>query len=184
MKFIGLCGPEGAGKSTVAKMIRDSGPGAEIVPFAAPLKRMIAALGVPHESIYGDKAAKELPLAVLGGATARHAMQTLGTEWGRRHMGDSFWLNAWIHAVYSSKARLVVADDVRFYNEAQAILDLGGEIICVVRSVDDYERRPKHASEDFAALPATHRIVNDGTPQQLRDKLNACLRGELAWLAA
>jgi hypothetical protein len=56
------------------------------VRFAGPLKAMMAALGCTNAEIDGDR--KEVPCDLLGGKSPRWAMQTLGTEWGRKLIGD------------------------------------------------------------------------------------------------
>ena len=162
--LIGLTGLAGSGKSSVAGILRRR-YGGRVVPFASPLKKMLAALGVPKACLYG--ADKERPLDLLRGHTARHAMQTLGTEWGRGLIGDDFWLCAWADAVSAvpRDVLVVVADDVRFANEAECIRDNGGLVLRVVRP-SGRSTAGGHASEtgDFAADAM---ILNNGTKQQL-----------------
>lgn len=152
-----------------------------MLPFAAPLKRMLASLGVDDRHLYGTPADKEQPLDLLCGRSARSALQTLGTEWGRNLIGDDLWLRAWLHAVEteSDPGDVIVADDVRFANEAETIIERGGLVLCVVRSVADFDRIPKHASEDFAALPFHHVIVNAGSLYGFERALE--YRVECAW---
>lgn len=169
MQAIGLCGPEGAGKSAAAKMLADRG--LTVLPLAAPLKRMLAAIGLPPESLYGTPDQKATPLAALCGHSARHAMQTLGTEWGRKCIGENFWCDAW--RALAAQHAAVVADDVRFQNEVAAVRGLGGKVICIVRHKDDFKRIPRHPSENFQALQYDTIIVNDGTLADLERKLVA-----------
>lgn len=182
MQVIGLCGPAGAGKSTVATLLM--GQGFEVVPFAKPLKDMLRALGIPEACLTGTPEQKESPLDLFGGKSARHAMQTLGTEWGRNCIAPDFWARAWSaqvsgrrHARYewSIGAENIVADDVRFPQEAEVIQKLRGRVICVVRSMADFNVTPKHPSENFAALKPDRIIVNNGTVTDLETKLLAAL---------
>lgn len=146
-----------------------------MLPFAAPLKRMLASLGVPDRNLYGTPAEKLEPLDVLGGKSARHALQTLGTEWGRDCMDADFWVRAWEHALETECDRddVIVADDVRFHTESEAIEKRGGLLICIVRGNDDFMRIPRHASEDFAALaPFTDIVVNDSSLFALERRLD------------
>lgn len=170
--IIGLCGPEGAGKSTVAKLLR-SMYGCDIKPLAGPLKRMLLAMGVPKRNLYGSTADKAEPLDILRGKSAREAMQLLGTEWGRQMISNDLWLNAWRSSL--GEEPHVIADDVRFSGEAQAIHDLGGVLICIVRSMDDFNRIPRHASEAFGSLQYDALVINDGTKKQLASNLQASL---------
>lgn len=126
---------------------------------------MLASLGVPDRNLYGSLDDKMQPLDMLGGKSARYALQTLGTEWGRELMDSNFWVRAWEHTLEAEADTddIIVADDVRFHTEAEAIEKRGGLLICIVKSMGDFNRVPKHASEDFAALPYHYRLVNDAS---------------------
>jgi len=123
---IGLKGKIGAGKSTAAEYFIERGY--KLIKVADPLKNMLRALGLSEEQIEGER--KGEPSILLSGATPRHAMQTLGTEWGRGIHPD-FWVNLWRHEAI--KHPLVVVDDCRFKNEALAIHDLCGVVIEIRR---------------------------------------------------
>lgn len=175
-KVIGIVGPEGAGKTTCAAILEGQF-GYTRLPFAEPLKRMILSLGVHERHVYGTPENKEAPLEIFGGKSARWAMQTLGTEWGRECIGHGFWGDVW--EAKAATAGLVVADDVRFPNEAERVRKLGGVILCVVRRHEDFWRKPKHASEDFASVPRDALIVNEGTIADLARHIEAAVSGQL-----
>lgn len=126
--LIGLCGRAGSGKTEAAKIIQDR-YGYQRIRFAAPLKNMLKALGLTHEEVDGRM--KEAPCKLLGGRTPRWAMQALGTEWGRELIDDDIWVRAWKNNLTDPDS--TVADDVRYWNEAKAIRDLGGRVIKIVR---------------------------------------------------
>lgn len=135
---------------------------------------MLASLGVDDRHLYGSPEDKTRPLDLLCGRSARYALQQLGTEWGRNLIGEDLWLNAWQHALETEcdTDDVVVADDIRFANEVNAIEDRGGLLICIVRGQSDFERIPRHASEDFAALgPFNAIIVNAGSLFALERRL-------------
>jgi len=74
--------------------------------------------GIEDEYIDGDK--KEVPHPLLCGMTTRHAMQTLGTEWGRKLIGKDLWvlqLQRRLEKLVDAGVRTIVVDDLRFMNE-------------------------------------------------------------------
>jgi hypothetical protein len=111
----------GAGKTTVANSLIKKGffP----IKFAGCLKNMLRTClvyqGVAHNiierMIEGDL--KETPSEYLLGKTPRHAMQTLGTEWGRDLIGKNMWLNTTQMRINSNPLQSIVIDDLRFPNE-------------------------------------------------------------------
>lgn len=151
---IGLCGPAGSGKSTIAREIAVRAASSvdgdiAVFPFAGPMKSMIKVLGVPFSGLYGTQEQRMEPQERLNGKSARHALQTLGTEWGRNCMGEDFWVRAWESSI--AGYALAIADDVRFGNEASRILEKkngyvfrlsGRESVSIV----------KHSSEDGVDL--------------------------------
>lgn len=173
--IIGLCGPMGAGKTTVGKLLRGRHSKPVNAPFAAPLKSMMSALGVPHSNVHGTQDDKEAPLDILDGHSARHAMQTLGTEWGRNCISPNLWVLAWRNEVGRSigiGADIIVADDVRFENEVQAIKDMGGLVIRVVRTMGEAQMNAEgryfsHASEQHHCLSYDYTMVNDASLSDL-----------------
>lgn len=174
--LIGLASPVmGSGKSTIANHLRRRF-GFHRLGFAWPLKSMFRALlkeldvdpGLREAVTFGDK--KEAPLAALDGKTGRHAMQTLGTEWGRKCMGEDFWVNITMRKAETIRfdtRRPVVIDDVRFPNEFEAIQAAGGHMLFVDRP-DAGQDVTGHASEgalDGLLFDAV--ITNDGTLSEL-----------------
>ncbi|HLL29007.1 MAG TPA: hypothetical protein VKT73_15325 [Xanthobacteraceae bacterium] len=154
---IGITGKIGAGKSTAAVEFEELGFAR--VRFAAPFKNMMRALGLNDEEIEGSL--KETPCALLGGRTPRHAMQTLGSEWGRDMIHPDLWINAWKRSCQMLPSKLhVVAEDCRFENEARAIKAAGGFIL----RIDRPELFPKssHPSE-LMNFPADYTIQNFGS---------------------
>jgi hypothetical protein len=99
------------------------------VRLAEPIKRMARALGLTHDQVDGPL--KEVPLDELCGKTPRYVMQTLGTEWGRRTIGEDIWVRVAEKEIrrLMSNGVSVVVDDVRFPDEAAMIKKLGGAMV-------------------------------------------------------
>ena len=130
--LIVLTGAAGSGKSTVASALAGM-YGAKVVKFASPLKAMLRAIGLTDAHIEGEL--KEKPCDLLGGQTPRHAMQTLGTEWGRALISNDIWVEAWTREVLAVLADggCVIVDDCRFENELDAALSMGGYVLRLER---------------------------------------------------
>lgn len=158
--IIGLSGYAGSGKTTIANALL-YGHGYERRKFATPLKKMLRALleaqgadtKTVERMIEGDL--KEKPSPLLNGRTPRHAMQTLGTEWGRGQICENLWSDVATRDL-SPQSR-VVFDDVRFENEAAAIRAFGGIVVRLARP--GVAAVNGHTSENLPWADAD--IVND-----------------------
>ena len=119
-----LTGPAGSGKSAVARWMQTHGY--TVLRFADPLKEMLRAFGLGQNHTDGEW--KEIPCDRLCGKTPRHAMQTLGTEWGRNLIGPDIWTRAWQRRVSTALGNIVV-DDCRFPNEVEAAREIGNTTV-------------------------------------------------------
>jgi cytidylate kinase len=178
-RLVALTGPAGSGKSTVARALAQhsrtyfNGHPVYRHRVAGPLKAMLRTLGLTEEQV--DGADKEKPCALLGGKTPRHAMQTLGTEWGRGCIDPGLWLRATMLVVERDliAGHTAVIDDLRFDNEAEAVHALGGMVVQLRR--DGVQVTSEHASEAGLAAHHVHYLIsNNATPQ-------AAAR-DIAWL--
>jgi hypothetical protein len=127
--LIGITGKKNAGKSTVASRLMHT-HGFSAISFADPMKEALAAMfGVPID-VFCRQDLKETPLPELLGNTPRHLMQTLGTDWARVCVSPTMWVDIMTLRLTRRQPgwRTLVVPDVRFDNEARAILDLGGVI--------------------------------------------------------
>ncbi|MDX2187788.1 MAG: hypothetical protein SFV32_12705 [Opitutaceae bacterium] len=127
-QLIAFSGPMGVGKTTAAQYLVDN-YGYTRMSFADPLREMLRVLGLTDEDF--SQEGKRRPHPALSGKTPREALQTLGTEWGRNHIGPDIWCEAAIRRAYHAVqlGQCVVFDDCRFDNEAQAVLRMCGVVI-------------------------------------------------------
>jgi hypothetical protein len=102
----------------------------------------------------------------------------MGTEWGRDSIHPEIWVRiAMERAVpHLATGRGVVVTDVRFDNEAQAIINAGGEVWKVTRA--DWRcldaSTADHKSEAGVSEHLIARIIdNSGSLDDLRGQLNA-----------
>jgi hypothetical protein len=119
---IALCGPAGAGKTTAADYLIEK-YGAVRYSFAQPLKEMVKrALDFTDEQVYGTQEQKEA-IDPRYGHSPRWFLQRIGTEGCRAVFGDDFWTKQCVDMIWRQNRRLAVIDDMRFLNEANAVLD-------------------------------------------------------------
>lgn len=182
IRVVGFCGLAGSGKTTAARLLEQD-HGFTRVAFAGPIKAMAGALGMTLSELAGDL--KEKPQDWLCGKTPRQFMQLLGTEFGRHLIGPDFWVRCWRRAVdravLDSLADMtglpkIVADDVRFANEAAAIRSLGGVVIRLDRPGAGSASGADHASERVD-IRADVVIDNSGDEAALARALQQVLGG-------
>lgn len=167
--IIGITGRKRAGKDVLAEGLaqhfqlkRDS--------FADPLRQLVASLiGV---TVAEMEHIKEAPLDFLDGQhSPRTMMQTLGTEWGREMIHSELWVRSLFTRAPASG---VVISDVRFDNEAQAVLDRGGVILRVSRpgqAEDDAHASEAGVSDQLVTLD----LINNASREALIQRAIRCL---------
>jgi hypothetical protein len=186
MVVIGLVGLKQSGKSTVANYLVQRHRFAR-GKFAGALKHMMRAFllyrGVGEAQIErmveGDL--KEVPTPFLNGRTPRHAMQTLGTEWGRDCIHPDLWIDTETEHLGRDLTSRVLFEDVRFSNEVTAIRRLGGRILQVVRP--GQSATDGHVSEQLQVQPDLA-LRNDGAICDLHFKIDRLLWGAVGERAA
>lgn len=161
--LVGLCGPAGCGKSTVGNVMEREFLFTQHA-FAAPIKRGLNAMFHWEMQQWDNRAWKESTIDWIG-KSPRQLIQTLGTEWGRDLIAPDLWIRIamrrWGEVRASHSPRMVITD-VRFDNEAQAIIDAGGSIWRVER--EQVTPVTGHVTEKgISPVLVTGRIRNQGT---------------------
>lgn len=174
MKLLAFTGKAGAGKSTALECLKDL----QYHPLA--LKKLASPLYDMQEMIYARiKPIYERPVNFT---KDRFLLQFLGTEWARKTISDTIWVDLWkqeIERFYKASNNLevepiFVCDDVRFDNEAEAVKSLGGHIIQIVSNAERIEVQgiPNHASENGVDLKYIDYIIeNNGSIDDLKQSL-------------
>ena len=122
---IGLTGPAGSGKDTIANYMC-SVHGFTKISFAGPLKSAISSLFTISPGIWEDRVLKEEVIEEWG-KSPRELAQWLGTDILRKHIDDEIFIKTTRRAIRDLDK--VVVSDVRFDNEARMIInDFEGEI--------------------------------------------------------
>jgi hypothetical protein len=157
--LVGIAGPARAGKGEAANALIYAKGFVEF-SFAAPMRQFVIDLLGLKGGLRELDSIKDIPHPLLKGKTPRFAMQTLGTEWGRKTISDSLWVDVCIQKAL--RTQHAVISDVRFNNEAEAILENGGFIIQVIRPGIQIAES-SHASEaGIDRELISYRVINDG----------------------
>jgi len=157
LMFIGIGGLLRAGKTTFAKYIAAEFKESEVsyCPFSQALKEFAFKLGWN-----GKKDEK-----------GRRLLQLLGTEIGRDCINENIWVYFWDRKVQRDQGvgkTVIIADDVRFDNEARRMRELGGLVVGIER---DIEFKSNHRSEQgIDPNLIDHIILNDSTLNDLERK--------------
>ena len=182
---LGIIAPMGAGKSSFLKGLQTAARTLRVKiipsPMAGPLKDIARHMGWNGE--------KDEP--------GRRLLQMLGTDCGRECIGQDLWVNTWAASAHALVLRhrwdpsmqlpLIVADDIRFQNEAMLFDRLGGHLVRIDRP--GYTFSPDgHASETGFEWPCKDPlhgnrqtmkeqvVVNDGSVEDLHEKAGVWLR--------
>ena len=180
--LIAFAGKAGSGKDVAGDLICWEHQAVK-VSLADPMKRICRDVyGFSDEQLWGASEHRSEPVERLNGLTARHALQQLGTNWGR-----GCYENTWVDILirthlmiqegthdYSAhsglykaacdvmtrdrlKGRHVVCTDVRFPNEVEAINRAGGKVIHIIR--------PEQRNLQGAAGLHASEVSLDGIPE-------------------
>lgn len=165
MILIALHAPAEGGKTTAAEMLVKH-YGFKRISFAAPLYDMLEAGGFGRPKTSAEKE------AIIPGLdfSWRHAAQTLGTEWGRRCLGENIWTQLALRKCSDFDGRYVI-DDCRFENEATAVREFDGTVVHIVGRVSQHvgDAAKKHESErGLVFMDGDYRLNNSGTLHDLQ----------------
>ena len=205
MKLIGLVGPAGAGKGTVSKSLWNNGyecvafadPLKDVVAVIFGWSRSLLEGETKESREFREKEDPWWSEKFGYPVTPRKMLQLMGTEAGR----DVFHPDIWIHSLerrIRGVAKVVVTD-VRFPNEIDFIRKNGGKIVRVsredpphIKALDEnglseasglrlmefitVKYPTVHYSEyAWYNQPVDYRIQNDGTLDELKDKVDTLL---------
>jgi hypothetical protein len=110
--------------------------------------------------------------------TPREALQTLGSDWGRRNY-ESTWIDLALRNAKELEKQypLVVISDVRYTNEMGAILGAGGQLVYLRRAdLGEVRHHESEFEQDSHYVQALLRrrattIDNDGSVEELKRNL-------------
>lgn len=218
-KIIGISGKLGSGKDTIADLLVDRSPRWVKDSFARAVREELAslyticatsdpatALSTIVETFDVEQAAAEQMYSIIVQDTQKDFSQMLKTVhyrtamqvWAtdiRRQQNPEYWVQqAFQHvASHHEKGHHVVFADVRFVNEAAAILEAGGSVFRLdvspeaqAQRVIQRDGKPPHADsllhasetslDDFPNFTARYR-TDDLTPQDILSRIVSQVEG-------
>lgn len=166
--IIGLIGYKNSGKTSITKAFKRVYPELPVrmIGFSNPLYKMLGVLGITEEEIQ-DKPNRNTPHPKLGGKSIQFALNSLGTEWGRKMIHENIWTD---RAMDDADPRVInVADNVRFPNEFDAVMDRNGLTVAIINpNVKDDGTAPEAHIEELQSL-ADYKLYNDPAKRSLDD---------------
>jgi hypothetical protein len=169
--IIGLSGYAQSGKDSTAELLCLK-YGYKRLAFADPMRQALMVINPRLDSItrvsdlvedYGWDVAKKNP-------EVRRLLQVLGTDFGRKMLGDDVWINIALSGIKSEDK--IVVSDVRFPNEAEAIKKLSGTVWRINRH--NHSAVNSHTSERAMDNYMFNFVIyNDGTLTELSDEVFA-----------
>jgi hypothetical protein len=192
-RLVGLMGYAGAGKDAVGNILVGR-YGWGRVAFADALKEMVYALdpfvevpdGQDKEVTYHCRLTRVVDAFGWDGAKGfddvRRLLQRMGTEAGRKVLGEDVWVKAAQRKLFTKPSGTVLTD-VRFPNEIDMIKNTGGELWRVDRP--GVGPRNDHVSEHaWTGYGVDVVILNNGSLAALADVVDHAVRGEKGVIAA
>lgn len=169
--LIAVTGSAGSGKDTFASALNDN---FVKLPFANALKEScMFKFGLSHDDVFSEQGKKRY--VETWGKTVREILQAEGTEATKPFWGEDFWVKRWKMSYDTYKSRGVeniIVTDCRFDLEAQAIADLGGYVVRVIRPGSNSpltEGEKSHASEKGISDHFIHKtFVNNSTAEAFK----------------
>ena len=169
---IGITGLKQAGKNTIAEIIRENHiRTCRIVGFADPLRDIGKVFNFSEEEMFEEKN----KINETWNMSWRQFAQTVGTDIFRNKFSTEVWLKLANVEILKHPSKICIFADVRFYNEAQFIKELGGKVIWVNRPNE--KQADKHESEK--GIPTSlidFGINNIGTIKELEGEVLECMK--------
>ena len=169
IKLMGLTGKARSGKDTTGDYLSKK-YGYHTFAMAKPIKEACRVIfGWDDRHLHGDL--KEVVDPIYG-VTPREAMQKLGTEYGRDMINTDIWAIRTKQEIKNNN--LMVLTDLRYDNEAELILDMGGIVISVDRNLRGLINGVKnHKSElSISSNLITETVKNNGSLDDLYKKID------------
>lgn len=182
--IIGIIGPKGSGKSTLANIIKEQYK-YEILSFASTVKDISSIIfGYDRELLEGstiesriwrETVDKNWSQILNKDITPRITLQIIGTEFGRNILGQNIWVEVLKNKIFNQDLnqnyKNVIISDIRYENEAQFIRNNKGILIRVSKSNSESQSEIHSSEIELYDINEDYIIENNGTVEQLEQKI-------------
>jgi hypothetical protein len=184
--FIGLTGPTGVGKDTIAKVLIEHYLFKRLA-FGDPLKKAAqVAFSLEDKWLQDDHKTLVHP---YWGITMREIFQKTGTEAFRKTFGEDFWVRRLIleynQLLAINPNQFIVITDVRkigVETEPAWIREQGGVIVHVEGPQRREDVSAAHVSnEPLTFVEGDRTLLNDGDMDTLTNNVHALMQDLLGW---
>lgn len=136
--IIGLCGPEGVGKTTIAQLLQDRfEKGSYIMHLSQPLKDMAWVVD-PEPSSFVTQESKQRTIFPDSDVTWREWFERVGTT--LRYLDIDYFAKLFVERM--PQAEIITIDDVRFTNEIDFLKRTFGKCLFIgLGRVDQYSAK-------------------------------------------
>jgi len=167
MKFIGIAGKAGSGKTTAALFIgKVLGEGVANLAFADPLKKACSILTDIPESVFhpADSRGREYREKTneFWGFSPREFLQKVGTDCMRDTVCKDFWVkraHITVESLDPEMYHTVIFSDVRFQEELDFIRNKGGKVLYLTRIAESYNSTT-HTSDNQNLIAECDYVIN------------------------
>lgn len=173
--ILGILGPAGSGKSTIASYLVEK-YGAKEYMLAYPLKKLCrtAFPEMPKCCFWGTQAEKETKNEAVG-FSGRNLMNRIG-QGVRDAWGADFWVQDVLRQIARESPDVAVISDVRYVNEAELIGALG-PVWRISKKSRATSTDGSHPSEsEWKTARFTDPLDNNGTIERLHAEVDLLCR--------
>lgn len=189
---IGITGPKRSGKDTSASYIHDMF-GYEVLSFAEPMKNILCTtFGITLETLdyiknntdvctvdcmeyIGEDLTGQADYHTKFSTDMRKILQRFGTDAMKKYFGEDVWANKLVHSALHWDMDTVVISDLRYMNEYQCLKEYAENLTIIRLHKDDTEGDNHSSEQEYKQIPSDYDISNNGTVQELYNKLNKIL---------
>ncbi|MGE0701284.1 MAG: hypothetical protein AB7O57_19470 [Hyphomicrobiaceae bacterium] len=129
--IIALAGQADSGKALISRFLQERFDFERMRFSDAPIRMLNAAFGLDEDDFVRE--AKHRVLPSIADRTPKYLLKSLAYDWGRRMVCHDVWSILWLERAGRRDGARIVADDLRFVDEQEAVRLLQGQVWLIER---------------------------------------------------